>query len=338
MKEYFWKKHRIHKTEALSILNTKTKFWKPFLLMLPTLLAILLMLIIPVILVIVQAFQTVKLGGKASDITFSLNNFFGNKYGSTGIFYDPKFTKSIGNSVLYALIALPISLGISLIISSAIAHVVKRWARSFWQTVFFLPYVTSAVAVSLTFSYIFGKTTEGAVFPLLYGHKWGVPLIVIIIRGVWGNLAFQILILTTAMLSVNQDLYKSASIDGASSTKQFFKITLPSIKGTLSFLFTIGIIGGIKVFPLALYNNRPDDAILNNGGSIILYIFYMTKTSEYGRAGAASIILFILGFTISFGLRKIISIIYKSSIKRGEKNVAKKIENQTLKRTVTFKI
>ncbi|TPE58040.1 sugar ABC transporter permease [[Mycoplasma] falconis] len=344
MWEYFRRKYRIKKTgDALSALNQKTAFWKPFLLMLPSLITITLMTIIPFILVIIWSFK-VENGPRASQFVIGFNNY-------AKIFNDDKYIVGIRNSFIYALLSLPMSLAISILISTAITMVVKKWARSFWQTVFFLPYVTSAIAVSLTFAYIFqpehgdglinsilGKHGSNAIKFLNGGPTSWSAFIVILTRGIWGSLAFQILILTTAMLSVNQNLYKSASIDGASQRKQFFTITLPSIQRTISFLFTMGIIGGIKVFPLAIFGNNAKAAVINGGSSLMLYVYYLTSDSKFNTAAAASIMLFIFGVALSFVMRKLAALTYKGVIKIGERNVLNKIENKTLKRTISFKI
>ncbi len=343
MKIYFWKKYRIVNTgSSLSVLNTRTKFWKPFLLMLPSILTILLLTVIPFILVIYTSI-TPRVGFHANDIKFGIDHY-------KSIFHDEQFKIAIRNSLVYAILSLPISLVISLLISSAISQVIKKWARGFWQTVFFLPYVTSAIAVSMAFAYIF-KTQGGMINDILLRLKlvsrpirflddtsngsWN-SFWIILIRGIWGSLAFQILILTTAMLSVNQDLYKSASIDGASPTKQFFTITLPTISKTITFLFTMGIIGGIKTFPLALFNNSSDNAMQYNGQSLMLYIFHFTKGSDFGRAGASSVVLFVLGIIISFGLRKIVFTLFRLGNKLGEKSVINRIENSSLTRKALF--
>lgn len=346
MKTYFWKKYRVKKIgDNLSVLNQKTPFWKPFLLILPSFLTISLFTIIPFILLLVYAFTVKRL--KADEILTPFKNF-------SNVFKDYGFTSGLRNSFVYALTALPLSLIISILISVAITQVVKKWARGFWQTVFFLPYVTSAIAVSITFYQIFKSdiTEQGIINSLLKSAgrspipfltdpnrgSW-LAFIVILIRGVWGNLAFQILILTTAMLSVDKQLYKAASIDGANKTKQFFTITLPSINKTISFLITIGIINGIKVMPLALFNNDSTTAINNGGSSLMLYIYdALTKKGNYSLASAASIIFFIFGILTSLILRKTTTAVFKLGIKIGERNVIKKIETKKFVTKPIFKI
>ncbi|MDD7893681.1 sugar ABC transporter permease [Metamycoplasma hyosynoviae] len=348
---YFIRKYRVKNIgDSLAILNQKTPFWKPMLLILPSFILMMMFVLIPFLLVIINSVVTTEYGG----IELTHENF-------TNLLRTPRFTRAIYNSILYSLLALPLSLSISIIISVAITTVVKRWARSFWQTVFFLPYVTSAVAVSMSFAFMFANAggTGGLMkvsglinivlkklklvsedVRFLYSGEtmsWN-PFIVLLIRGVWGNLAFQILILTTAMLSVDQQLYKSAAIDGASKRRQFFTITLPSIKRTISFLITIGLINGIKVFPLALYSNSADDALSNGASTLMLLVYYYTSNSIYGVAGAASVILFVIGVTLSFSLRRLVTVIYKMSIKLGEKNVARKIETSSLESKTYFKV
>ncbi|KDE41584.1 ABC transporter permease [Metamycoplasma hyosynoviae] len=346
---YFIKKYRVKNIgDSLTILNQKTPFWKPMLLILPSFILMMMFVLIPFILVIIRSALT------SNGLELTEKNF-------VDIMGTRFFKRAIYNSILYSLMALPISLCISILISVAITLVVKRWARSFWQTVFFLPYVTSAVAVSMSFAFMFSnaggtgglmKVTGlinsiliklnliGEDVKFLYSGdtmSWK-PFIVILVRGVWGNLAFQILILTTAMLSVDQQLYKSAAIDGANKRKQFFTITLPSIKRTISFLITIGLINGIKVFPLALYSNNADDALRNGASTLMLIIFNYTAKGQYNIAGATSVILFVIGVILSFSLRRLVTLIYKLSIKSGEKNVARKIETSSLKSKAFFKV
>ncbi|WP_412031526.1 carbohydrate ABC transporter permease [Metamycoplasma buccale] len=345
MRTYLWKKYRIKNSgENLSILNQRTSFWKPFILILPSLLTILLFTLIPFIIVVIQSIKIENQFSK-DDFTIGLDNF-GN------LFKQPKFITGIRNSLVYSLTALPLSLLISILISAAITQVVKKWAQGFWQTVFFLPYITSAVAVSLSFFYLF-KRDGGIVNNILQALKLikrPIPFLesgeisgwlafsVILIRGIWGNLAFQVLILTTAMLSVNPQLYKAAAIDGSQKSQQFFKITLPSIKRTISFLITMGLIGGIKVMPLALFNNNAGDAVNNGGSSLMLYIYNAITEGKLAIAGAASVVLFIIGIAYSFTLRKLVTFIYKLIVRSDNNNVVNKIKNQAILTKAIFKV
>ncbi|QJG67272.1 sugar ABC transporter permease [Mycoplasma phocoenae] len=339
MKSKFYKKFRLknHLT-SLSILNSKTPGYKPFLLLFPSLLTITMFTIIPFILVISDSFK-IKTGFVASDFAFGTENY-------TEVFNHIHFRIGMRNSILYSVVALPISLVFSLLISSAIVHVIRKWSQGFWQTIFFLPYVTSGIAVSVTFFYLFDSQTGminnffGISTPWLNSgdtSSW-YPFVAILANGVWHNLAFQVLILTGAMLSINKTLYKSASIDGSYKLNQFFSITLPSIKNQLSFLFTVGIIGGIKVFPLALFNNDADSAINNGGSTIMLFLYRAVQHAEFEKAGAASVLLFLIGVLVSFTIKKTVSISYNLSTTLGVKHVSNKITSQTKVSKAFFKL
>ncbi|MGV2392870.1 UNVERIFIED_CONTAM: ABC transporter permease subunit [Campylobacter lari] len=129
------------------------------------------------------------------------------------------------------------------------------------------------------------------------------------------------LLFTTAMLSVDKNLYKSASIDGLSTFKQFFTITLPSISKTTTFIMTMGIINGIKVFPLALFNNQPEKAMAAGASTLMLFIYYYVKANNYQLASAASIILFIIGISYSSIVRGGFRVLSLAALNKGESDV-----------------
>ncbi|MGZ9431644.1 carbohydrate ABC transporter permease [Mycoplasma sp. CB776] len=306
----------------LGILDKKVAYWKPFLLLLPSLFIIILFTIFPFIFSIGSSISYQSDPNDAQQIEYGFNAF-------VDVLNDNNFKIGVRNSLIYSILSLPITLVISILISSVISSLVRKWARGFWQTVFFLPYITSAIAISITFAYIFD--TQIGIVNKIFGieTRWlnsgryqsYNAIFVILVYGIWKNLAFQILIITTAMLGVDRTLYKAAAIDGASKTKQFFKITLPSITKTLNFLITIGIIGGIKVFPIAIFNNDLNAAKTNGGSTIILFIYDMVKQGHYDLAGAATIILFLLGLALSTFLKQGIKIILLTINKLGERHV-----------------
>lgn len=327
------KKQSESKVDGLSesIVDKRTPAWKPLSLLLPTLIIIAMFTIFPLILNIKNAFwvKTTEItqNGQVSITRFSFQNF-------SDLLEQPMFAVAVRNSLMYGLIVLPFVMAISLTISSLIATLYRKVAKGFWQTIFFLPYVTNAVAISLAFIQIF---SPNGMFNSIFGFNTAwlekgeetsmAPLLPMIIQGIWQGLAFNILIFTTAMLSVDKNLYKSASIDGVGPIKQFFTITLPSIKSTTTFLITMGIIGGIKVFPLALFNNKLDDAIKNGAASLMLLVYRATQSGDYPAAGAAAITLFIIGIIFSTIIRGGFSTIMKASYNLGESNVWNKIKD-----------
>ena len=134
------------------------------------------------------------------------------------------------------------------------------------------------------------------------------------------------LIFTTAMLGVDKDRYKAASIDGAGPVKQFFKITLPSINRTLNFIITVGLIGAIKVLPLALFQMDPVLAQQYHGSTLMLYVFKAVQEGKYSIAGASAVILVIISISFSVIVKQSFNFVFWGIGKGGEVRVKRKIK------------
>ncbi len=287
------------KKQEISTTNKIASFWIPLSLMLPALILMFLFIVVPLITVTQDSMETPK---------HNFDNWF------QSVWTDDRWYRAVTNSLLYATITLPISLTISLVISGAITSLVRKKARGVWQTIFFIPYVTSAIAVSLTFMQIL--TPFGILNSILHinGFPWltqpfdegYTALLGVMIFGIWHSLAFQIMILSTAMLSVDKRLYDSANIDGASPIRIFFNVTIPSIERTIWYLFTIGLIGAVKVFPLAMFNNSSTEAI-DRAPTMLLYVYHFVKTGQKGKAGAASISLICIIILYNIIVRRLIA-------------------------------
>lgn len=334
-KFYYYLLHKIKyssKKHSLKIIDKPVHFWKPFIFLLPSLIIVILFTVLPFIFSIDRSItdQVDSADGEYKTIVYSANIF-------SDVIQDKTFQVGLRNSVVYSLTALPISLIISLIIASTIAHVYNKFARGFWQTVFFLPYVTSSIAIATSFAYLFN--TQTGLINKIFGLNiywlddptfdgWNA-FFVILIEGVWKNVAFQILILTSAMLSINTTLYKAASIDGASKFKQFFKITLPSIGRSINLLIILGILSGVKVFPLALYPNNPNYGISNGASTLMLLIYKYVKSGDYNYAGVVTVLLFFIGILYSVILRNTLKIIVNFATKLRREHRVKRLMSQT---------
>ncbi|OYD26741.1 multiple sugar transport system permease protein [Mycoplasma testudineum] len=333
IKRYFFDKYLIWKSsriqgQSILILNKRVPILIPLLLILPAVIVLVMFTIIPGIITVDQSTRVLP------DARINVDLFTRGIEAYQRVANHEYFQLGIRNSILYAFISLPITMVISILISTAIAHVYRKLARGFWQTVFFLPYVTNAVAVSLSFVYLF--QLDG-----IFNNWFGLStnwlntnnssdfsaMFVILIQGVWRSLAFNILLFTTAMLSVDKTNYKAASVDGASPRKQFFTITLPSIQRTTNLLITLGIIGAIKVFPLALFDNNTGSAQLNGGATMMVYITDRLRASDFPASSAASIIMFAIGIAFTIVLRGGYGQVLKFAGYRKEKNVHNKIKD-----------
>jgi len=225
---------------------------------------------------------------------------------------DPYFVQAVKNTFLIVIITVPVSTGVSLLISLGLSSI-KRLQNAF-QTIYFLPYVTNTLAVGLVFMILFRKTdyTEGLVNLLLAkvglsgvdfieGPYWE-KMLVMCFETVWVVMPFKILIMTSALASVNQDYYKAAKVDGASSFRIFRKITLPMISSTVFYLIITGFIGAFKAYSdeVALFGTNLNAAGMN---TIVGYVYDMLYGSSGGYpsyAAAAALILFAIVFTITY--------------------------------------
>ena len=244
-------------------------------------------------------------------------NFASQSYTGVGTFnfsyvlHDPYFLQALKNTFILVMITVPLSTGLALLISVALSSIGKL--RDFFQTVFFLPYVTNTLAVGLVFMILFKKTpySDGLVNLLLGvfgmapvdfidGPYWA-KMFVLCFYTVWIVMPFKILILTSALASVNQTYYNAARVDGTSKWRIFTKITLPMISPSIFYLVVTGFIGAFKAYSdaVALFGVNLNSAQMN---TIVGYVYDMLYGNSGGYpsyASAAAIVLFSVVLTIT---------------------------------------
>ena len=244
-------------------------------------------------------------------------NFASQSSQGTGLFnfsyilHDPYFLQAVRNTALCVIITVPISTGLSLLIAFGLSSI--RPLRKLFQTVYFLPYVTNTLAIGLVFMILFKKTpyTDGVVNLLLHffhgptidfidGPYWA-KMMVLCIYVIWVVMPFKILILTSALASVDQNYYNAAKVDGTRSGRIFWRITLPMISPTVFYLIITGFIGAFKEYSdaVALFGTDLNAAKMN---TIVGYIYDMLYGNGGGYpsyASAAAILLFVIILTIT---------------------------------------
>lgn len=232
-------------------------------------------------------------------------------YNFSYVLHDPYFLQALKNTFILVIITVPLSTGLALLISVALSSIQKL--REFFQTVFFLPYVTNTLAVGLVFMILFKKTPYSDGFANLIlgwfgmasvdfidGPYWA-KMFVLCFYTVWIVMPFKILILTSALASVNQTYYNAAKVDGTSRLRIFTKITLPMISSSLFYLIITGFIGAFKAYSdaVALFGVDLNNAQMN---TIVGYVYDMLYGSSGGYpsyASAAAILLFAIVLTIT---------------------------------------
>jgi len=238
--------------------------------------------------------------------------YFGiGRYNYSYVLRDPYFLQALKNTFLLVIITVPLSTGLALLISVGLNSI--KALKELFQTIFFLPYVTNTLAVGLVFMILFRKTpyTDGFVNLLLNGlgmssvdfieGPYWAKLFVMSFYTIWVVLPFKILILTSALASVNPDYYKAAKVDGTSKMRIFTKITLPMISPMIFYLVITGFIGAFKAYSdeVAIFGTDLNAAGMN---TIVGYVYDMLYGDSGGYpsyASAAALLLFAVVLTIT---------------------------------------
>ncbi len=278
--------------------------YKPWLYLLPSLIFLGLFLVYPLFDVLVYSFE--------EGFNFASQSYSGvGLYNYSYVLRDPYFLQAVKNTFLLVIITVPISTLLALLISLALSSVNK--VKELYQTIYFLPYVTNTLAVGLVFMILFKKTpySDGLINILIqfFGGKsvdfidgpYWAKMLVMCIYTIWVVLPFKILILTSALASVDQNLYKAARVDGAGSWSIFFNITLPMIMPMISYLVITGFIGAFKAYSdeVAIFGTNLNSAGMN---TIVGYVYDMLYGNSGGYpsyASAAALILFFIILTIT---------------------------------------
>ena len=277
---------------------------KAWIYLLPALLFLTVFMVYPLIDVFIYSFEEAYNFASGTSQGVGIYNY---QY----VLRDPYFLQALKNTFILVIITVPLSTFLALLISLALNSIKKL--KDLFQTIYFLPYVTNTLAVGLVFMILFKKTaySDGLVNLLInsLGYSsidfidgpYSAKMFVLCFYTIWVVLPFKILILTSALASVNQDYYKAAKIDGTSKFRIFTKITLPMISPMIFYLIITGFIGAFKAYSdvVAIFGTDLNAAGMN---TIVGYIYDMLYGSSGGYpsfASSAAIILFVIVLTIT---------------------------------------
>ncbi len=236
------------------------------------------------------------------------------------------------NTMVIVFVSVPLSIGLSLLISVLLNSI--KSLQKFFQTVFFLPYVTNTIAIGMVFSIMFEShnglvnsfvTTLGGgseinwlggnvnavtlgngIFKTdsFFNPQWFTSMIVLMVYIVWNSLPFKILILLSSLQSIDKQYYQAAQIDGTSKFRTFMKITVPLLSPQIFYLLITSFIGAFKEYTsvVAIFgNNAQSVGQRNNMATVVWYIYKKTKeggtTMGYAAAGAVVLFAIIMFFT-----------------------------------------
>ena len=238
------------------------------------------------------------------------------------------FVQCLVNTMIFTFVSVPLSTLLALLISVALNSI--KPLQKAYQTILFLPYLTNSLAMGAVFATFFAVIgTESSMsvglannllqaFGLapinwigtgpLVSPKWvlgdsiTIPwakYIVVIVYEVWSGLPFKILILFSALQSVNKQYYDAAKIDGASKNTILWKITTPMISPMISYLLVTGIMGGMKQYSSIVGLFGSQMGIDYDMGTMVGYIYRYIEDGKMGYAYAGSLLLFAIIMVIT---------------------------------------
>jgi multiple sugar transport system permease protein len=264
----------------------------------PLLIGLVILTLIPILASLIFSFSDWNLVQSFDQMRFvGVDNY-------TKLLADPVFITSLKNNLIFML-TVPVTLAISLLLAVIInKHI---YMKSWFKVVFFMPYISSVVAVAIVFQVIF-HPTDGPVNQLLMAigvsnpPLWLADIKVALysVMGiiVWIGIGYNMIVYMAGLQSIPSDLYEAADIDGASPRQKFFAITVPMLSPTTFFLLVTGVIGSFKVFDLI--------AVLTEGGpsnstNVMVYYLYEQgfENLKTGYSSAISVILLLCVLVIT---------------------------------------
>lgn len=292
--------------------------WKAWLYLAPVVVLISVFLLYPLINTIFIAFAKDYQYATGRFSGFTLTNFgviFGWVKTGAGGLENYFTTYAIPNTMIITFVTVPVSIMLALIISVALNSI--KWFQKFLQTVFFLPYVTNAVAIGLVFSVIFDKA--GVINFLfhsntvwVYGADRWVAMIPLCLYIVWNSIPFKILILLSGLQGIDKQYYQAAQIDSCPKAKTLWKITVPLLSPQILYLMITSFIGSFKEYTsvVAIFGGpgtMGKNSNIPDMETIVYYVYDNVEKNNTSLAAAAGVFLFviILVFTfVQFGVSK----------------------------------
>lgn len=256
-----------------------------------------LFIIIPTLLIVlfyfypmVEAFKLSLSSGKGNNLSFvGFENY-------KRLLSDPVFINALKNTLLFLIIQVPIMVVLAMFFSVLLNNKALK-LKGLFRTIVFLPSVTSLVAYSIVFKYLFSN--DGNINKILMNlHILNEPIlflsdtfwakVVIIIAITWRWTGYNMIFFLSALQNIDPEIYEAADVDGAGSVRKFFSITAPLLKPVILFTTITSTIGTLQLFdePMNITQGGPGDATT----TISQYIYNLSfkYTPDFGYAAAVS--------------------------------------------------
>ncbi|MCY6369519.1 carbohydrate ABC transporter permease [Clostridium ganghwense] len=225
------------------------------------------------------------------------------------LLHNKDFLNSLKVSFLLTFIAVPVQTILALVIATLLNSIKKF--RGVYRTLYYLPYITSTIAVTTVFMYLFvekkGIATRIMTFFGMKDVSWyadvNLALPFLIILCVWTYVGFYVVVYLSGLQSIPNEIYEAARVDGANVFQRFWYVTVPMLKPTTFLVVTSGIIYTMQIFdqPYAIARGSNPGGPAGATTGMIIYFYqqaFIYNKAGYGSAAAFIIFLIIITFTI----------------------------------------
>ena len=231
---------------------------------------------------------------------------------------DPRFWKALRNTAVYVVGVVPVGIWLSLLLAVAIDQKIRF--KNFYKTLFFMPVVTSVIAYSVIWRWLFAGEKYGLInhwlikiglspVDWLMSPTWILPAIMIM--AIWGGLGYNIFLLLVGLQTIPNTFYEAAEVDGATSWHKFWHITLPLLRPTLLFVVIMSVINSFQVFEqvyiMTAGTSEGVGGVLDSALTLVSYLYEKGfRRFEMGYASAIAYILFGVIFVVTLFNLKVV--------------------------------
>lgn len=258
-----------------------------WLFILPTMIGLMILNIIPIFQTIYQSFF------KTGD--FGKKNIFIGWDNYVKLFHDTEVWQSLLNTVKYAIIEVPVSIAIALVLAVLLNQKMK--GRTIYRTIFFLPMIAAPAAVAMVWRWLYN--TEFGLINHIIGKdiSWvsnpHISIYSIAAIGIWTIIGYNMVLFLSGLQEVPRDYYEAAEIDGASKFRQFFNITIPLISPTIFFVCVTRVIGAFQIFDLIFVVMGITNPALEKTQSLV-YVFYKYSFTNGNKGYGSTVVVLLL--------------------------------------------
>ncbi len=293
------------------MLEEKKDGWKAAIALAPAIFFLAIFMFFPIIYTFLLSFMDDFSWAQGAGLWIFNNSFraFPSFQAYADVLKDTVFLDSLKNTAILVFISVPLTITISLLIAVCLFNIKKL--QGFYQTIFFLPYVTNAIALGMVFNVMFSAEPSGLINQVImafggdFQHWLDISAsklnmgIVINLYTVWEGLAFKILVFMSGLASIDKQYYDAARIDGSTRGRIFWRITVPLLSPQILYIMITSFIGAFKAYSSVI--SVFGAGAYNFGGStgktwmtVVGYIYVMMRDNKISKAAAGSMVLLVI--------------------------------------------